>query len=393
VRGPPIILSPAPPPGIRGLRTTLVLVVLLCFALVGYLLFRAFGERGTPAVEPRAITARGDLAADEKSTIDLFNQSAPSVVFITRFGARYDPARMRPVEIPEGTGSGFIWDNGGDVVTNYHVIQGASGAKVTLSNHETYDAELVGAAPEYDLAVLRIHATKSRLPPIQIGTSADLKVGQKVFAIGNPFGLDQTLTTGVVSATGRAIRGVANNLIEDVIQTDAAINPGNSGGPLLDSAGRLIGVNTAIYSQSGASAGIGFAVPVDTVNRIVPQLVASGKVVRPRLGVLPVNDQLNQEIMRRADMEGLLVRNVQPGSPAEAAGIRGTRQAENGGVLFGDIILDIDGRKIRNSQELFAALGRFNAGDKVTVTVFRDGENLKLPVTLDAGTPKTQTAP
>jgi S1-C subfamily serine protease len=273
------------------------------------------------------------------------------------------------------------------------VIQGASGAKVTLANHETYDAELVGAAPEYDLAVLRIRAPKNKLPPIMIGTSGDLKVGQKVFAIGNPFGLDQTLTTGVVSAIGRTIRGVANNQIEDVIQIDAAINPGNSGGPLLDSAGRLIGVNTAISSPSGASAGIGFAVPVDTVNRIVPQLVASGKVVRPRLGVLPVNDQLNQEIMRRAGMEGLLVRNVQPGSPADTAGIRGTRQAENGGVLFGDVILDIEGRKIRNSQELFTALGRFNAGDKVNVTVFRDGENLKLPVTLDAGTPKLQTAP
>lgn len=377
------------PANLRALRSALMTLVLIAFVLIGYLLFRAFGERGAPAVEPRAVTPRGDLAEDEKATIALFNQSAPSVVFITRLGQRFD-GRMRAVEIQEGTGSGFIWDNAGDVVTNYHVVQGASGAKVTLSNHETFDAELVGWAPEFDIAVLRIRAPKEKLTPLLLGTSHDLQVGQKVFAIGNPFGLDQTLTTGIVSAVGRTIRGVANNLIEDVIQTDAAINPGNSGGPLLDSAGRLIGMNTAIYSQSGSSAGIGFAVPVDTVNRIVPQLVASGKVVHPRLGAIPVNDAMNASIARQLPIPpGVVVLNVTPGSPAERAGLRGLQPAQ-GGATLGDVIVEIDGRKVRTAQEFYGAMSRFSVGDKISVTVFRGGETIKVPVTLDAD---SQTGP
>ena len=373
-------------PTVRTLRTTLMWLVMVALVLIGYLVFRTYVEfeRGTPAVDPRPVTPRGELAGDEKATIELFNQSAPSVVFITRLGARYN-LRMQPYEVPEGTGSGFVWDDAGHVVTNFHVIQGAAGAKVTLSSHDTYDAELAGVAPEYDLAVLRIKAPKDKLRPLMIGTSSDLKVGQRVFAIGNPFGLDQTLTTGVVSATGRTIRGVANNLIEDVIQTDAAINPGNSGGPLLDSAGRLIGVNTAIYSQSGGSAGIGFAVPVDTVNRIVPQLVASGKVVRPDLGVTPLRDDLNADVSRRTGRPGLVVLRVQPGSAAERAGIRGAQPAVAGGLYIGDIILSIEGRNIPNSQALFTTLGRFSVGDKVAVTVLREGQEIEVPVTLDAG--------
>jgi S1-C subfamily serine protease len=376
------------PANIRSIRNTLYVLIGVALVLIGYLLFRALLDRGSPAVEPRPIAARGDLFEDEKATIKLFNQTAPSVVFITRLGSGYD-LHMRPVDIREGTGSGFIWDNAGDVVTNFHVIQGASGARVTLANHQTHAAALVGVAPEFDLAVLRIQAPKESLTPILVGESKDLRVGQKVFAIGNPFGLDQTLTTGVVSAIGRTIKGVAGNPIEDVIQTDAAINPGNSGGPLLDSAGRLIGVNTAIYSQSGASAGIGFAVPVDTVNRIVPQLIEKGRVVVPRLGAVPFNDQYNAQISQQINLAGLAVATVQPGSPADQAGIRGAR-IENGRLMLGDVILDIEGRPVRNPGELFTVLSRFKAGDTVNVTVFRAGQQFKTPIKLGDATAAPQ---
>src|SRR5688500_2148340 len=221
------------------LGALLLAIVLGCLAAYG--IYRAVGGR-TPPAEPRAVTPRGDLAQDEQSTIELFRQANPSVVFITRLGLRQDFRTRSILQIPEGAGSGFIWDDKGHVVTNFHVIRGASGANVTLNDHTVYKASLVGAAPEYDLAVLRINAPQGKLRMIPIGESEKLLVGQKVFAIGNPFGLDQTLTTGVVSALGRTIQGVLGNPIEDVIQTDAAINPGNSGGPLLDSAGRVIGV-------------------------------------------------------------------------------------------------------------------------------------------------------
>jgi S1-C subfamily serine protease len=261
------------------------------------------------------------------------------------------------------------------------VIQQANAAKVTLNNHETYDARLVGAAPEFDLAVLRISAPRSKLTPILIGTSSDLQVGQKVFAIGNPFGFDQTLTTGIVSATARTIRGVIGNPIEDVIQTDAAINPGNSGGPLLDSAGRLIGVNTAIYSESGSSAGIGFAVPVDTVNRIVPQLIANGKVVRPQLGVTLVNE----EQTRQMGIEGLMILSVQEGSAAARAGLRGPQRLADGSLVYGDVIVEVAGRPVRTAQDLFVALGRHAVGDQIQLKINRLGDTLEVPLTLDAG--------
>ena len=378
------------PHNLRTLRSTFVALVLLAFGLVGYLLFRAFGDRGTPAAAPRAVTARGELAAEEQATIELFKQSAPSVVFITTVGRGYDWS-MRPVEIKEGTGSGFIWDDAGDVVTNFHVIQSVlrngGGADVTLSNHRNYRARLVGAAPEFDLAVLRIDAPKAELTPILIGSSADLQVGQRVFAIGNPFGLDQTLTTGIVSATGRTIPGVAGNNIEDVIQTDAAINPGNSGGPLLDSAGRLIGVNTAIYSQSGSSAGIGFAVPVDTVNRVVPQLIKSGRIVRPRLGVSLVEDRTSAPLLRRMGVQGPMIFRVIPDSAAARAGLRGLDSDEGGNLIPGDVILEVEGRPVRDTAELFTALGRHSVGDRVTLTVHRVDATIKVPITLDGDTP------
>jgi S1-C subfamily serine protease len=333
-----------------------------------------------PDAVPRAITPRGDLAADEQATIELFRQASPAVVYITSLTLKRDFFSLNLFEIPQGTGSGFIWDQDGHIITNFHVIQGASGARVTLADHSVWDAQLVGAAPDQDLAVLYIPASQNRLKPMAVGTSTDLLVGQKVFAIGNPFGLDQTLTTGIISALGREITAVTGRTISDVIQTDAAINPGNSGGPLLDSAGRLIGVNTAIYSPSGSSAGIGFAVPVDTVNRVVPQLIRHGRVIRPGLGVHIANDTTS----RRMGLSGVLIMQVNPGSTAETAGLRGTRRDSQGRLILGDIIVSIEGERVQSMDDLMNALDKYKVGDSVSVGIIRDDQRLTLSVTLQA---------
>jgi S1-C subfamily serine protease len=327
---------------------------------------------------PPLIVARGSLAEDEKSTIELFRGASPSVVYITSQAVFQDRFSLDVTEIPQGAGSGFVWDKRGHVVTNYHVIREADRASVTLADKSTWDAKLVGAASGKDLAVLRIDAGPDQLSPLPIGTSGDLEVGQKVFAIGNPFGLDQTLTTGVISGLGRQIRSVTGRPIDGVIQTDAAINPGNSGGPLLDSAGRLIGVNTAIYSPSGAYAGIGFAVPVDTVNRIVPDLIEHGKVIRPILGVLPAE----RRVMEQLELEGALVLNVVPGSAAEEAGIRPTQIDRRGRIQLGDLIVAVDDKPVKSADELILTLEKYSIGDEVTITVQRDDEKLDLKARL-----------
>jgi len=338
------------------------------------------GGPGAPA-EPRAVADRSNLDPDERRTIELFRTASASVVYITTQAQRIDFWTRNVFEVPQGTGSGFLWDDQGHVVTNFHVLQGATAAKVTLGEQE-YEAAYVGGAADKDLAVLRISAPRAKLVPLRIGTSADLQVGQKVFAIGNPFGLDHTLTTGIVSALGRTIQSVANTPIDDAIQTDAAINPGNSGGPLLDSSGRLIGVNTAIYSPSGASAGIGFAVPVDTVNRIVPQLVAHGQVIRPRLGV-EIDDRLSALVTRRLGVEGVMIRNVSEGSGAEAAGLHGT-QLSGGVVVPGDVIQEIEGKPVRTQNELLSRLSNYKAGDTVSLVVWREGKARKASVRLQS---------
>lgn len=353
--------------------------------LLGLVVYRHISMYWWPAppAEPRPVTPRGQLADDEQSTIQLFRSASPSVVYITTLSRRIDLWTRNVLEIPSGTGSGFIWDENGHIVTNYHVLQNASSAQVTLSDHSSFPAELVGVAPDQDLAVLRIPgAARDKLRAIPLGSSADLAVGQKVFAIGNPFGLDQTLTTGVVSALGRTIRSATNRPIEDVIQTDAAINPGNSGGPLLDSAGRLIGVNTAIFSPSGAYAGIGFAVPVDTVNRVVPQLIAHRKVLRPQIGVR-LDENFSRAITRRMGVTGVVVLGVVAGSPAEKAGLRPTAQAPDGSIIPGDVIQEINGKNVRSADQFFSALMQFAPGDTVTLTVLRDGQTVRLPVTLE----------
>jgi len=325
------------------------------------------------------VAARGDLAADEKATIDLFRQSSPSVVFITSL-ARGRTGLFRVAEIPRGEGSGFVWDGEGHVVTNFHVIQDASSARVTLSDGSTWPASFVGAAPDRDLAVLRIFPKEKTLRPILVGTSKDLLVGQKVFAIGNPFGLDQSLSTGVVSALGRSIESVTGRQIEGVIQTDAAINPGNSGGPLLDSAGRLIGVNTAIASTSGSSAGIGFAVPVDTVNEIVPQLIQHGRVIRPQLGVTLADDA----VAARLGVEGALVLSVAPGTGAAEAGLRGTTRTEDGALLLGDVVTRAGGKEVRSADDLIGVLETRRPGEALPLELLRDGTVLRVDVTLSA---------
>jgi S1-C subfamily serine protease len=329
---------------------------------------------------PRPVIARGELAPQEKSTVTLFRQASPSVVHITAIAVQRDLFTLKPYQIPEGTGSGFIWDTTGNIITNFHVIQSADVAQVTLADQSNWKARLVGVAPDKDLAVLKIDAPVNRLPAIPIGTSKDLQVGQSVFAIGNPFGLDQSLTTGVISAVGREIESVTRRPIQGVIQTDAAINPGNSGGPLLDSAGRLIGVNTAIYSPSGASAGIGFAIPVDTVNRIVPELIRYGKVTRPGIGVQIAEDQ----IAERLGVNGVLVVDVVPGSAAAKAGLRPTRREASGRVRLGDVITAIDGKKVLSPNELYLILETYKVGDAVNVSVLRDGKIVQAKLTLEA---------
>jgi S1-C subfamily serine protease len=359
-----------------------LLILLALATAVGFFAARWF-ERGNYAVQPRPITPRGDLSEEEKSTIAIFKQSNPSVVFITTLGEVDNNFGEATSEVRQGTGSGIIWDDAGDIVTNFHVVQDANSAQVTLWDHSSYPAQLVGVARDNDLAVVRINAPKEKLHPIPIGKSSDLQVGQKTFAIGDPFGLDQSLTTGIISALGRTMNSVVNTPIEDVIQTQAPINPGNSGGPLLDSAGRLIGVNTAILSPSGVNAGIGFAIPVDQVNRIVPQLIASGRVTRPALGV-QFAQPISQEIPQELGVSGVLIVGVRPNTPAAAAGLRGTTRRADGTIALGDIIQKVDGYPISDPNQLFARLERYKPGDTVKLTIWRDGSESEVSVKLAA---------
>jgi len=319
-----------------------------------------------PAVPPPSPGARIE---DETNTINVFRDVAPSVVFVTQKRTVVNRFEGTTAEVPAGSGSGFIWDNRGHIVTNFHVIKGAQSLTVTLHSQKTYDASIVGVEPRKDIAVLRINAPPSELKAIRVAAASDtLDVGQKTVAIGNPFGLDHTLTTGVVSALGRQVDGIGGVTIRDMIQTDAAINPGNSGGPLLDSSGRLIGVNTMIFSKSGTSAGIGFAVPASSIARVVPQLIKSGKVEQVGIGV---SLDPERRLERRLRMNGVIVLNVAPGSPAAKAGLRGLTETA-AGLALGDVIVGIDKDKVDDYDNLYTALDRRKAGDKVMVKVRRN---------------------
>ncbi len=308
------------------------------------------------------------LEPEETKRIAVFEQVAPSVVFIKNSSLQWDIFSLDVYEIPSGAGSGFVWDTQGHIITNFHVVYNADRIEVVFANRKSYDAKVVGVSPDHDIAVLKISAPPGELSPIEVGTSRDLKIGQKTMVIGNPFGLDHSLSTGVVSALGRSIHSMSGRKINNMIQTDAAINPGNSGGPLLNSSGRLIGVTAAIYSPSGAYAGVGFAIPVDTVKRIVPQLISDGRVKRLGIGVTLVPDTIRERI----GIEGALILDVQPQSPADQAGLQGTRRNFLGSILLGDLIISVDGKTITNNDDLIAATEDRQSGDKLVIEFVRD---------------------
>ncbi len=377
------------PPDLFTRRALVFGIVAICLVIIFYLIPWIESLWIRIGAEPRIVTPRGELAAEERTTIQIFQQTSPSVVFITTLSRFVNPWTRNIMEAPQGTGSGFIWDESGHVVTNYHVIERAEAAHVRLNDQRSYKAALVGASPEHDLAVLRISVPFNKPVPVPIGTSGDLQVGQKVFAIGNPFGLDYTLTTGVISALNRTLETEEGIEIEGLIQTDAAINPGNSGGPLIDSAGRVIGINTAIYSPSGAYAGIGFAVPVDTVNYVIPDLIAYGRYLRPSLGIM-VDDEVSEAVTDHLGVEGLLILRVNKGSSAEIAGLRGTRLTSDGSVIPGDIIQAIDNKSVRSARELISILEDYAIGDEVQITVVRESRIKTISVTLELSRPKQQ---
>jgi len=319
-----------------------------------------------------------DLRPDEQAIVNLFEDTSPSVVYITTLTRRADIFGRTEI-VPGGSGTGFVWDDQGHIVTNYHVIWGADQARVVMHDQTGYLATWVGGSRRHDLAVLRIEAPQDTLESVALGDSDRLRVGQNVYAIGNPFGLSATLTTGIISALNRQIEGLNGDLIEDVIQIDAAINPGNSGGPLLDSRGRVIGVNSQILSPSGTSAGLGFAVPVNIVLRVVPQLIATGEYTPARLGVTSFSSRVNQIWTRRAEVTGVPINQVIPGMGAAEAGLQGWNPRAS---LLGDIITEVDGDAVQTYRDLRRVLDRYQSGDEVELAVSRDGEMRTVVATL-----------
>jgi 2-alkenal reductase len=340
-----------------------ILVVLGFIALQPYIQDRLYS-----ASTPRPVEPRGSLADYEKTTIEIFQRVSPSVVQVVGQVGGNAFGQLGGDEAGVQSGSGSVWDEAGHIITNNHVVEGANALAVRFASGQTGTASIVGTAPNYDLAVIRV--TGVTLPaPIMVGTSADLQVGQEVFAIGNPFGLDQTLTTGIISALKRRLPTSNGRELSNVIQTDAPINPGNSGGPLLDSAGRLIGVNTAIVSPSGTSAGIGFAIPVDTVNRVVPELIRTGRVPTPGIGIIAANEAA----ATRLGVEGVIIVQTVPGSPAARAGLRGV-DAMRG--QLGDVITGVDGKPVHQLSDLTQELEQVGIGKTVRIEINRDGSKM-----------------
>ena len=372
-----------------------ILLTLAAVFFIGHLSGSLLGCRPSEAPDPAlhnapanpplavpAATAQSTtlpaLGPSEERNVTIFRELSPSVVFISNFAQRRSLFSFNVLEIPRGTGTGFFWDDRGHIVTNFHVLQGGNRFNVVLADQSEWDAEFVGGAPNKDLAVLKIRAPRDKLRPIPLGASRGLMVGQEVLAIGNHFGLDQTLTVGIVSALGRELSSPGGRTIRDVIQTDAAINPGNSGGPLLDSSGRLIGVNTAIYSPTGASAGIGFAVPVDTVARLVPQLIEHGKPIQPGIGFQAAPD----DWARRLGVEGVIVQAVEPGSPADRAGIEGLWRSRRGRLMLGDTIVAVNGETVSTVDDLILAFEAAGVGTRVRVTLLQTDKRRDVEVRL-----------
>ncbi len=331
------------------------------------------GVKNLPPIPP-------GLDQDEARTIRVFRKAADSVVYITTVALRWDLFSRDTLQVPQGSGSGFVWDDEGHIVTNYHVIAEGDRFKVTLADGSEWDGKVVGAAPNKDLAVLEIGAPSTSLRPLPLGDSAELAVGQRVLAIGNPYGLDHTLTVGVVSALGRELESPGGRVIRNVIQTDAAINPGNSGGPLLDSRGRLIGVNAAIFSPSGASAGIGFAVPVNTVKRLAPQLLRYGHPIQPGIGIIPLPDRW----ARQMGVDGVVIRKVLPGSPAARAGLTGIRATRTRRIVLGDVILAVDGKRVHSVDDLLFEFEASGTGADVELQLARKKADATVRLRLEA---------
>lgn len=333
---------------------------------------------------PNPMTALPPLSSaarieDERNTIQVFRHAAASTVFVTQKQVVVDYFAGRAQEVEAGSGSGFVWDREGHVVTNWHVVENAKRLTVTLQNQSVYEARVVGVEPRKDLAVLQIQAPVESLIPVELPPKDEpLEVGQKVVAIGNPFGLDHTLTTGVISALGREVQGAGGVTIREMIQTDAAINPGNSGGPLLDSGGRLIGMNTMIFSRSGSWAGIGFAVPVNIIQRVIPQIIRTGKAETVGFGIR-IDPQHRLE--RRLGLRGVLVLGVGPGSPAERAGLRGI-QEQLTGIELGDLIVAIDGKRVEDYDDLYNLLDGRRAGERARLGILRAGQPLDIMIDL-----------
>ena len=336
---------------------------------------------GLVAVTEPVLAASTDFATDdERNSMQVFERSRPSVVFVTNEQLARDPRSYDLMNVPAGAGTGFVWSADGYIVTNYHVVEGANAVMITLQDQSSWPAKIVGLAPERDLAVLKISPPAGKLIALPLGDSTALSVGRKVLAIGNPFGLDATLTTGVVSALGREIESPNQRKIGNVIQTDAAINPGNSGGPLLNSQGQLVGVNTMIYSPSGASAGIGFAIPVNTVKEVVPQLITNGRIIRPVLGI----ESAPEQWALQSGVEGLPILRVMSNSPAQEAGLQGVTRNDWGQWVLGDVIVAIDGKLTPNNDAFMSILENHKPGDRVEIQLVRNGKVIKRSLTLVA---------
>jgi S1-C subfamily serine protease len=357
----------------RFSQVAMVVLIVLLAALVGqpYLDRLLFA-----ATSPRPITARSDLAEAERATISLFERVSPSVVQVVGAAPGTGATDIEGEAGREQSGTGVVWDGAGHVVTNNHVVSGTRDVAIRFASGEVVGASIVGTAPNYDLAVVRLRNTRNLPSPIAVGSSADLKVGQSAYAIGNPFGLDQSLTTGVISALKRRLPTSGGREIGNVVQTDAAVNPGNSGGPLLDSAGRLIGVTTAIISPSGSNAGIGFAIPVDTVDRVVPELIQKGRVPTPGIGIVAANEA----VATRLGIEGVVVVRALPGSPAAEAGLRGIDQAAG---ELGDVIVNANGQPARRLSDLTDQLEAVGVGREIELSVKRNDRPMTIRVKVE----------
>lgn len=339
-------------------------------------LLSTFGE---PSAAATAIPSH--LLPDEVNTIQVFQAASPWVVHVNTMRVERDLFSFDVSEVPAGVGTGFVWDRAGHIVTNFHVVQGAAKVTIAFKNGQTAAASVVGVEPRKDIAVLKVALPKELIAsalPFNVANSTELLVGQKTIAIGSPFGLDQTLTRGVVSALGRQVDGVGGVTIRDMIQTDASINPGNSGGPLLDSRGYLIGMNTMIFSQSGGSAGIGFAVPSNTIKRIVSELIKHGRVQQPGIGI----SAFDESVTARLGVQGVLLRAVTRGGPAAVAGMRGTMRTRVGEIVIGDLIVAIDDKEVKNYDDLYNVLDGYKIGDTVEVTYVRERKKFRVPIKL-----------